>query len=195
MNLQLTHLAQTAPQAWRNGGGQTRELLAWPPRASSWQLRVSVADIGEDGPFSAFPGVSRAFAVLRGAGVQLRWAANRSALLTTGSAPLRFDGGEPPVCQLLNGATQDLNLMVQRASGQAGMAQADASTRSLPAGPRWRGMYLAEGEAWLQRGDAPATPLAAGTLAWSDNCPHDWQLDGPQAAPQAWWLWLEAPRA
>ena len=47
-------LADVPAQAWRNGGGTMRELLAWPD-ASDWQLRVSVAEIEADGPFSAFP--------------------------------------------------------------------------------------------------------------------------------------------
>ena len=51
---------------WRNGGGRTRELLAWPD-AADWKVRVSVADVESDGPFSAFPGVQRWFAVLEGA--------------------------------------------------------------------------------------------------------------------------------
>jgi environmental stress-induced protein Ves len=58
-------------QTWRNGGGSTRELLAWP-EAGAWQLRISVAEITRDGPFSAFAGVQRWFAVLRGDGVRLR---------------------------------------------------------------------------------------------------------------------------
>ena len=61
----------TPPQPWRNGGGVTRELLAWPD-GGDWRVRVSVADIDADGPFSAFPGVERWFAVLEGAGVALR---------------------------------------------------------------------------------------------------------------------------
>jgi environmental stress-induced protein Ves len=35
-------------------------------------LRISVAEITRDGPFSAFAGVQRWFAVLEGAGVMLR---------------------------------------------------------------------------------------------------------------------------
>lgn len=46
------------PQAWKNKGGMTRELLAWP-HAHDWVLRVSVARVERDGPFSAFPGVHR----------------------------------------------------------------------------------------------------------------------------------------
>ncbi|NVO07869.1 MAG: HutD family protein, partial [Rhodoferax sp.] len=62
---------QVAPQAWRNGGGQTRELLTWPD-ATDWHLRISRADIEADGPFSAFAGVQRWFVVLSGKGVVLR---------------------------------------------------------------------------------------------------------------------------
>ena len=70
MTLRLVDLAATAPQPWRNGGGLTRELLAWPG-SGDWVLRVSVADIEADGPFSAFPGIDRWFTVLSGAGVRL----------------------------------------------------------------------------------------------------------------------------
>ena len=58
------------PQPWRNGGGTTRELLV-RPAGHTWQVRVSVADVVADGPFSAFPGVSRWFAVIDGEGVAL----------------------------------------------------------------------------------------------------------------------------
>ena len=68
--LKHVRVVDTAPQAWRNGGGSTRELLAWPAGAD-WRVRVSVAEIGADGPFSAFDGVERWFAVLSGAGVVL----------------------------------------------------------------------------------------------------------------------------
>ena len=33
-----------APQPWRNGGGTTRELLAWPS-AEHCNLRIALADI------------------------------------------------------------------------------------------------------------------------------------------------------
>ena len=45
----------------------TRELLAEP--APNWRWRISVADIQGSGAFSAYPGVSRWFAVVQGAGV------------------------------------------------------------------------------------------------------------------------------
>ena len=70
----LQHIAidRVPPQPWRNGGGSTRELFTWPGGAAPWQLRISVADIERDAPFSAYPGVERWFAVVEGAGVRLQ---------------------------------------------------------------------------------------------------------------------------
>src|SRR5690554_3842924 len=100
-----------APQPWRNGGGQTRELLTWP-EGNDWQLRISVADIETDGPFSAFDGVQRWFTVLHGPGVELKFT-DAKHVLRCGDDPLKFDGGEFPYCQLLDGPTRDLNLMAR----------------------------------------------------------------------------------
>jgi len=195
MTLHTVMLDDVARQPWRNGGGHTRELLTWPVGAAvgaaspavDWRLRVSVADISTDGPFSVFAGVHRAFAVLQGAGVRLGFG-ERVLRLTPDSAPCHFDGGAPPDCTLIHGPTLDLNLMVAATFGSARLQRADAQARTLPAGPRWRGVFVAEGEAWLQRGAEAAQVLTEGTLAWSDRCPNDWQLDGPLASPRAYWL-------
>ena len=61
-----------------NGGGVTRELLAWPT-ASEWTVRLSVADITRDGPFSAFAGIDRA---LRGADGCGRWLGSQRSAST-----------------------------------------------------------------------------------------------------------------
>ena len=68
MSVRAIHVDEVAPQRWRNGGGFTRELLAWPA-VEAWRLRVSVAEVESDGPFSSFPAVERWFAVLDGNGV------------------------------------------------------------------------------------------------------------------------------
>ena len=68
--MSLVRLIDVPGQAWRNGAGVTRELLA-RPSAADWRVRVSVADIDRDGPFSAYPGVERWFTVLKGTGVDL----------------------------------------------------------------------------------------------------------------------------
>ena len=188
MTLQIIQAEQVLPQAWRNGGGKTRELLVWPtsenetqetnsgnnslsgslggnalcsvsparcagssftyaepiatqtPSAPSkqpgWQLRISRADIEASGPFSAFPGVQRWFVVLSGKGVVLHMPSGDHTLLP-GDAPLHFDGGLAPGCTLIDGPTQDLNLMVRGGSAcvlpvQSGVAwDAQFSQRGL----------------------------------------------------------------
>ena len=60
--MRLIAAASVAATPWRNGGGRTRELLVWPS-AQDWRLRLSLADIEHDGPFSAFPRITRWFAV------------------------------------------------------------------------------------------------------------------------------------
>jgi environmental stress-induced protein Ves len=100
-----------AATPWKNGGGLARDLLFWPT-VEGWRVRVSLADITRDGPFSPYPGVDRWFAVVEGPGVELQLArgAHQQRL---GDAPVHFDGAEAPGCRLLDGPTRDLNLMLQ----------------------------------------------------------------------------------
>lgn len=105
----LVRLDEVAATPWRNGGGSTRELLAWPD-ANDWSVRLSVADVVQDGAFSSFPGVQRWFAVLAGAGVRLAIDGATQAC-TAASSPLCFDGGAAVDCSLIDGPTEDFNLM------------------------------------------------------------------------------------
>jgi environmental stress-induced protein Ves len=121
MHWQLLPLDDVAPAPWRNGGGITRELLAWPtPR--DWDWRISVAEVDKGGPFSRFDGVQRWFAVLGGAGVRLMLD-GQAHELTVQSAPLSFDGARPCVCELLDGPTEEFNLMLRRGRANARMAR------------------------------------------------------------------------
>ncbi len=108
-NPRTIRLADCPPQPWKNGGGTTRELLVWP-NSTDWTIRISVADITQDGVFSRFEGVARSFAVIEGAGVVLHFA-DRTETVTQTTAPVQFDGADAPNCTLIQGATQDLNLM------------------------------------------------------------------------------------
>ncbi|RYF38473.1 MAG: HutD family protein, partial [Comamonadaceae bacterium] len=84
---------------------------------SDWRVRLSVAEVAQDGPFSSFPGVQRWFAVLDGAGVQLRLDGAVHGL-DGASAPFEFDGGAAVDCALTGGPTQDFNLMVRGGRGR-----------------------------------------------------------------------------
>lgn len=111
MTWHLQSLADIPPTPWRNGGGVTRELVAWP-NAQDWDWRISVAEVASSGPFSRFDGVQRWLAILAGAGVRLDFP-SASVELTPQSAPLAFSGTDPVHCKLLDGAVQDLNLMLR----------------------------------------------------------------------------------
>lgn len=188
------------PQAWRNGGGRTRELLAWPA-GQDWQLRISRADIDADGPFSAFPGVERWFTVLEGAGVALHFpdAAAPTATLHAGDAPLHFDGGLAPGCTLLNGATQDLNLMAR-----AGRSTLQCVQDGTPWTPTFsiNGLYTAVAGTWsaVHASDAIATgcpntslfALPAHSLLWCEAAASmttaPWTFTPDTPGTRAWWL-------
>ncbi|MDO8769097.1 MAG: HutD family protein [Burkholderiaceae bacterium] len=126
MSWQTISLIDVPPSPWRNGGGVTHELLAWPS-AQDWAWRLSVAEVAGDGPFSRFDGVQRWFAVLGGAGVQLQLP-EQSHVLTMDSVPLCFDGAESVDCHLLYGATQDFNLMLRRDRAKARMQRLSGVT-------------------------------------------------------------------
>lgn len=175
---------QVEPQAWRNGGGRTRELLVWPPDAP-WHLRISVADIEANGPFSAYPGVDRWFAVVEGEGVDLRLPSRRVSL-DVDSEPLAFQGEDAPDCALHLGATRDLNLMVQRGQGQASMLRARPDVaQGATAG--LRALFCAD--AVTLEVDGAAHRVAPYTLCWSSDAGHDaWCIRSALSAPRAWWM-------
>lgn len=177
---------------WRNGGGVTRELLAWP-HPSDWRLRISVADIGADGPFSAFAGVRRWFALLSGDGVVLDFGGQPHAL-RLGDAPLAFDGAQAPGCRLLGGPVRDLNLMCRGADG--GMAPAAPGQPWRPPTGAQAGLFARVAGRW--RSDDLQHHLPGPGLLWLAQPPGgDWvfepdthapaEPDAP-TAPIGWWL-------
>jgi hypothetical protein len=172
------------PQPWRNGHGRTRELLAWPD-AADWRLRVSVADIETDAAFSAFPGVQRWFVVLKGAGVELDidGTTHRQTRL---DAPLCFDGGASVDCRLIDGPTQDLNLML-RAGLHGGISPAYDGVGWRPDGTSC-GLFTAVAGRCLA--DRDAIELPAYALLWFDRAPGllAFRAGGRPAGATGWWL-------
>jgi uncharacterized protein len=135
-------LASVIPIPWKNGGGVTRELLAWPS-AVDWSVRVSVADVERDGPFSAFPNVERHFAVLEGEGVELEGV----GAIRRSCEPIKFDGAQARECRLIAGATRDLNVMIRRDRGRGFLQRLDTSGDTVVArGCTIQGIYDAAKE-------------------------------------------------
>jgi uncharacterized protein len=57
-------------QPWKNGRGTTSEVIRVPD-TDAYQLRISVAEVIESGPFSTFPGYTRWSLLLDGGPVWL----------------------------------------------------------------------------------------------------------------------------
>lgn len=180
-------------EPWRNGGGSTQQVAIDPPAATAqhgFRWRVSIARVAAPGPFSSFPGVDRSLWLLDGNGMAL----DLGSRVVRIDQPLqRFDfGGEAAItARLLDGPTEDLNVMCDRAAVEAvaTILRFDAGERLqrvLPdaqhlvlaiAGavglPRWRGS-LGERDAVRSDGaqvldveatDAPAVLLVASFAA------------------------------
>ena len=62
--------SQWRSQSWKNGRGTTSEVLRLPD-SDDYDLRISVADVTESGPFSTFPGYTRWSLLLDGGPVWL----------------------------------------------------------------------------------------------------------------------------
>lgn len=185
----MTTIVRTAvvpSRRWKNGTGRTRELLRWPAAgaADEWQVRISVAQIEADGPFSAYPGVDRWFAVLRGGAVELT-IDGQVQRLTREDAPIAFDGAATTTCHLVDGPTADLNLMLRDVPGQ--MLPAADGVEWAPSAAQC-GLYTAlPGRC---HHDGATTALPAHALLWFERAPAAlrFDVDSPRPTPFAWWI-------
>lgn len=159
-------LAELPARPWKNGGGVTREIAVAPRGAGheDFDWRLSVAEIERDGPFSSFDGVDRQIVLLRGAGLRLHEAATGAshALAEPGVAHA-FAGEAPVVASLIDGPTQDLNVMLRR-----GVWQADVQSHRT--------------DASLPGADARLLLVCAGT----------WRIDAADVTPAHGLLWRAA---
>ncbi|THA56603.1 HutD family protein [Streptomyces sp. A1136] len=108
---------------WKNGGGVTREIAAWPEGAGmeDFLWRVSLADVTADGPFSVFPGVDRVLTLAEGAGMVLTVGGVRR-LVDERFVPQHFPGGRPTECRLLGGPVVNFNVMYRGQAVEAEVA-------------------------------------------------------------------------
>jgi len=162
MSWHLVSLENCPAQSWRNGGGLTRELLAWPD-TTDWQLRLSVADVQASGPFSRYDGLERWFAVLEGNGVVLR-SDLATHHLTEDSEPFHFDGAIAMDCTLVLGPTRDFNLMAL--PGRSRLQRVRGSTQFAAPADALLALYTHGSGAQL-RTDSQLLELPPYHLAWA----------------------------
>ncbi len=104
------------PVRWKNGGGETAEIMVWPTGSGldDFDWRLSRATVAASGPFSFFPGVDRTLAMLSGRGITLELPGMAPIRLTPDSAPLPFPGDLACNATPVAGVITDLNVMTRR---------------------------------------------------------------------------------
>jgi uncharacterized protein len=189
VNWQQVALKSIAPMSWRNGGGSTRELFAWPS-TTDWTWRISVAEVEADGPFSHFPGVQRHLAILRGSGLALHRASGDLTLLHT-NQPICFDGEETIAATLPHGPVQDINLMVRRGSAVAHMRRIVSAHSAQIDADKLVAIYAQDALCIVTQ--ARCIPVAAETLAIC-NMPKGSAIAiaADSAPPRAIWMEITA---
>ncbi len=168
--------ADIAARPWRNGGGTTRELLA-RPTGQAWRVRVSVADVVANGPFSAFHEVARWFAVIDGAGVVLTVDGVEHRCIAD-AEPLAFSGEADTRSRLIDGPTRDLNLMLRGVRGEMRRVSPDRAFRPVTSEC---GLYASA--AGRIRTPTDDEPITAHALRWWSAAPGSLAFDGT-----GWWL-------
>jgi uncharacterized protein len=186
----VVRVDEVAAVPWRNGGGVTRELLAWPdPR--DWLLRVSVAEISASGAFSIFPGVDRWFAVLAGGGVRLETAGRPARELTDADPGLHcFQGDVATHCTAAGSTTRDFNLMAVRARLKL-RARPLRESPTLTTRAAGVGLFVTRPVEVSEAG-AAITSLAAQSLAWWLNPQRERrELRVTPGDVRGWWFEVE----
>ena len=117
MTATLLSAAGRLSRPWKNGGGETRDVFISPPFATldGFDWRLSLADVTEPGPFSAFPGVHRTLCVLEGE-LELQVEGTAPQRLLPHSLAVSFPGDIAVFGRPVGGPARDLNLMVRRAT-------------------------------------------------------------------------------
>jgi len=157
--------ADVAPRPWQNGGGTARDLLMWPS-ADDWRVRVALAEIEADGPFSSYPKVQRVFTIVGGGAVELSIGGALHHVRPEAKDGLAFDAGAVTTCRRLRGNTSALNLFLRGMTG---------TIKRLAAGTTWAPRSPACGLYTLKAGtcrfvdEEVAVPDEA--LLWFDLAP------------------------
>lgn len=147
---------------------------------------MSVASVASSGPFSRFEGVQRWFAVLGAGRVRLSMG-DQTHELTGHSPPLCFGGAVPVDCQLLDGATQDFNMMVRCDQAAATMRRISGGHDFVLSAPKTIAFYAIDSAASVGL-DQNILIVPPHSLAWQ-ALPAGAALQ--VSAPDALWMEIE----
>lgn len=156
---------------WKNSRGWTTEIAVFPAEAGldgkSFEWRVSLAEIENDGEFSAFPGYDRTILLAEGAGMELSFDAAPPQRIAQRYTPFRFKGEWQTRCRLLHGPVRDFNVMTMRSKWQHHCEMLQGAALSFPGKPGLQAVltYCFRGEAEIQYSGKGQVELQAAETA------------------------------
>ncbi|MCP4564867.1 MAG: HutD family protein [Bosea sp.] len=186
--MRIIRAADCLVMPWKNGGGTTTEIAVAPEGASlnDFDWRISMAHVGQDGPFSSFPGIDRTLSVLTGAGITLAFGDGERIRLDRSSAPYPFAADRAVDGVLVDGPIDDLNVMSRRGRWRHRVERLSGAG-SLTASENLLVLVARRGE-WQVNG----TALPAGDSAILDAPGRvDLAVSGGEAELYAIWLTME----
>lgn len=115
MGARLLRHATYDRKPWNNGGGITRDVWLWPETAAqdAFDIRLSLASIDTDGPFSAFPGIDRTITQVAGSPFVLVFSGAREHRMEV-LQPFSFDSVQTPSSRLGKAGVSAFNVMTRQ---------------------------------------------------------------------------------
>lgn len=182
----LRHLpaADFRTSCWKNGGGETTEIAAFPEGASldAFLWRVSMAKVAASSPFSIFPGIDRTLSVLSGEAIGLVFAGRGTVRLDRASAPYSFAADLAVSGEVSGAGITDLNVMSRRgvARHHVSRLRLEGAKNVMPLGTSL--LVLALDAAVSVRSGAESLALARGDAALITDANGDISLEAAQPA-------------
>ena len=166
--LKVLRAAAYRAMPWRNGNGMTLEIARDPATGESFRWRLSLADIAQDGPFSAYPGYRRALVLVHGDDLRLTFGGHGQRRLSPVRRAARFEGDWTTECSIPLGRCTDLSLIVRTgaAGSPACIVRAPsivslAATRELTlSAALYSALFILEGTVGIREPGDPRARLA-----------------------------------
>ncbi|XVJ70491.1 MAG: HutD family protein [Rhizobacter sp.] len=173
---ELIDLTQCPSTAWRNGAGSMRLVATHPIEGgeNDFDWRISVAEVAQDSPFSAFPGYDRCIALLGGNGMVLVSAEDGlNHRLESPLQPFYFPGEARIQARLIDGPLHNLSVLARRGRYCITLTALVTPTRfSLAAGTAPLLIQCLSGELQIELDNQKSLRLRSGALAlWRFSSP------------------------
>jgi environmental stress-induced protein Ves len=197
MSINVINYADYRETPWKNGGGVTHEI-ARSDDSSEPDWRISLATIDRDGPFSDFTGFDRTIVPIGGTGFVLSFDDGERHKLEADQyarRPFSFAGEKKVECRLLDGPSQDLNVMTRRSRWRHDVEVNQLSYQPIDLEMRRRSFLFAIGDITVVHAGGMIEMRGGSTLAFDGRVPVNVRSYAEEASlvviciTRRWRLW------